>query len=253
MISIIVIGSGNVAQHLIKIINKTADLQLVQVFARNTEEIKLLINNDLITSNYNEIKNADLYIIAVLDDAIEMVSEKLPFKNKLVIHTSGSISIDVLNSKNRKGVFYPLQTFSKNKEVDFTEIPICLEAENENDYKILEDFSKSISNKVYKINSVQRKAIHVSAVFVCNFVNHMYVLGNEICQENQIPFDILKPLIKETASKIEILSPIEAQTGPAKREDISTINKHLNFLKNENQKDIYKTITKSIIDHGKKL
>jgi predicted short-subunit dehydrogenase-like oxidoreductase (DUF2520 family) len=158
-----------------------------------------------------------------------------------------------LDDKNRKGVFYPLQTFSKNKAVDFKQVPICLESQNDDDYKVLETIAKSISERVYAIGSEQRKALHVAAVFVSNFVNHLYKIGNEICEEHQVPFDILKPLIQETANKIVTLSPEEAQTGPAKREDTQTINSHLSFLSNENQKEIYKLLTKSIIDNGKKL
>ena len=250
MISISIVGSGNVAQHLIKVISKTIGLELVQVVVRESQSISNLVSTTKICSNYNEIKSADVFIIAVSDDAIAAVSSKLPFQNQLVVHTSGTVSVSDLDSKNRKGVFYPLQTFSKNKEVDFKTIPICLETQVDSDYKVLEKVAQLLSNKVYKINSEQRKALHISAVFVCNFTNHLYKLGNDICDQNQISFEILKPLIQETANKIEFLSPQEAQTGPAKREDIQTINKHLSFLSDQNQKDIYKSLTKSIIDNG---
>jgi predicted short-subunit dehydrogenase-like oxidoreductase (DUF2520 family) len=159
----------------------------------------------------------------------------------------------VLDSKHRKAVFYPLQTFTKNKPIDFSEIPICLETQHQSDYKILETVAKSISQKVFSINSEQRKALHVSAVFVNNFVNHLYQIGNEICIENNIDFEILKPLILETAKKIETLSPKQAQTGPAKRNDNATIESHLAFLIDENQKEIYKILTQSIQENGKKL
>jgi predicted short-subunit dehydrogenase-like oxidoreductase (DUF2520 family) len=253
MIQVVIIGSGNVAQHLITAFQKADGINLVQVFARKKESLSQLLNSQLIIDDYTNILEADIYIIAVSDNSITEVSSQLPIKNKLVVHTSGSIAMDELNSKNRKGVFYPLQTFSKSKEINFNEIPICLETEIEKDYQILEKVATSISDKIYKINSNQRKAIHVSAVFVCNFVNHLYQIGNEICIENDIPFDIMKPLIEETASKIKTLSPNDAQTGPAKRSDSQTINTHLNFLNNENQKEIYKLLTKSIIDNGKKL
>ena len=253
MIKISIIGSGNVAYHLAKIISNTAGLELVQLVVRNLESIKNWVETSKICTDFDAIENADLYIIAVSDDAIEAVSEKLSIKNSLVVHTSGSTAFDVLNSNHRRGVFYPLQTFSKNKKIDFKSVPICLETEQESDYVLLENVAKAISDQVYKIDFTQRKALHVSAVFVCNFVNHLYKIGSDICIENKIPFDILLPLIKETASKIEILSPAEAQTGPAKREDIITINSHLKFLSDENQKDIYKILTKSIIDNGKKL
>jgi predicted short-subunit dehydrogenase-like oxidoreductase (DUF2520 family) len=161
--------------------------------------------------------------------------------------------MEILDAKNRRGVFYPLQTFTKNKAINFKEIPICLESEMEIDFFIIKKLAQSISNSVQSISSEQRKALHVAAVFVCNFVNHLYKIGNDICKENQLSFEILKPLIVETAQKIIQLTPENAQTGPAKRNDTATINSHLNFLSDENQKEIYKLITKSIIDDGKKL
>jgi predicted short-subunit dehydrogenase-like oxidoreductase (DUF2520 family) len=253
MIKIVIIGSGNVAQHLITAFKKADGIDLVQVFARKKESLLHLLGSQFIIDDFNSLEEADVYIIAVSDNAITEVSTQFPFQNRLVVHTSGSIAMDELSNRNRKGVFYPLQTFSKIKEIDFSAIPICLETEIEKDYPILETVARAISSKNYAISSKQRKAIHVSAVFVCNFVNHLYQIGNEICIENNIPFAILKPLIEETASKIETLSPIDVQTGPAKRNDSQTINTHLNFLTNENQKEIYKLLTKSIIDHGKKL
>jgi predicted short-subunit dehydrogenase-like oxidoreductase (DUF2520 family) len=253
MISVVIIGSGNVAQHLIKAFAENKSVEVVQAFSRNTKSLNNLLDNSKITNIYSELVEADLYLISVSDDAIASVSSQIPFSNKLVAHTSGSVSIDDLDSKNRKAVFYPLQTFSKDKAVNFQEIPVCIEAQHDDDYKLLEKIGNSISNKVVEINSEQRKSLHVSAVFVSNFVNYMYQIGNEICATNNIDFDILKPLILETANKIITLSPKDAQTGPAKRNDTQTINAHLNFLSNENQKEIYKILTKSIIDNGKKL
>ena len=253
MIRVSIIGSGNVAQHLIVAFSKTTDIELVQVFARKDAAVAHLTSPDKIYTNFNDIIAADLFIIAITDDAITEVSAAIPFSNQLVVHTSGSVSMEAIDNKNRQGVFYPLQTFSKSKEVDFKTIPICIETKNEKDFQILEKVAKSISNTVYKINSEQRKALHIAAVFVCNFVNHLYQIGNDICIENDMPFDILKPLIQETANKILTLPPNQAQTGPAKRKDTQTLNAHLCFLSDENQKEIYKMLTKSIINNGKKL
>jgi predicted short-subunit dehydrogenase-like oxidoreductase (DUF2520 family) len=253
MISIIIIGSGNVAQHLITAFLQSNEIELVQVFSRQKEKLSHLLLADKIVSNYDEIKKAEVYIIAVSDNAIAEVSKKLPFKNRLVVHTSGSLPMEILDVKNRRGVFYPLQTFTKNKTINFKEIPFCLESEMENDLIFLKKLAQTISNSVQIISFDQRKALHVAAVFVCNFVNHLYKIGHTICKENKLSFDILKPLIKETAEKITHLTPTEAQTGPAKRNDTTTINTHLNFLTDENEKEIYKIITKSIIDDGKKL
>ena len=253
MISITIIGSGNVAQHLIKAISKTTTLEVSQVYVRNIDSVSHLIDSDKITNDISQLKNADLYIISVSDDAISSVSKSLLFSDKLVAHTSGSVAMDELSDTNRKGVFYPLQTLSKKKEVNFKEVPLCLEAENESDLKVLKEVANAISDKIFEVTSEQRKSLHVSAVFVSNFVNHLYKIGSDICTEHNVPFEILKPLILETAKKIQVMEPNEAQTGPAKRNDASTINKHLAILNDENQKEIYKILTKSIIDNGKKL
>lgn len=243
MIKVILLGSGNVATHLFQAFSKATEVEVLQVFSRTFSKD---FPESIQTSDFTQILDADIYIICVSDNAIASVSNQLQFENRLVVHTSGSTDFDVLNTKNKRGVFYPLQTFSKNKAVDFKEIPICLETENAEDFEVLEKLASSISNSVTKIDGKQRKALHVSAVFVCNFTNHLYQIGNEICKENNIPFQILQPLIEETAQKIKSLSPKEAQTGPAVRNDTKTIEKHIDFLTNENQKEIYKILTKSI-------
>lgn len=253
MIKVSIIGSGNVAQHLIQAFAKSNEIDIVQVFSRRKEALAHLLDSNKITNDFHTLAEADLYIIAVSDDAIAAVSSQLPFENRLVVHTSGSVSIDALDKKNRNGIFYPLQTFSKKAEVDFSQIPIFLESENETDFEFLTTIAEIISHKVHKTNSEQRKALHVSAVFVNNFVNHLYQIGQAICVENNLPFDVLKPLIQETANKVMKLSPKEAQTGPAIRNDQQTIANHLDFLWDENQKNIYKTLTQSIQNNGKKL
>tara|TARA_R110001592_G_scaffold240911_5_gene501134 strand:- start:186 stop:881 length:696 start_codon:yes stop_codon:yes gene_type:complete len=227
MISVLLVGKGNVATHLYEAFLKVNDVKVTQINSRDL----------------NVFPQADVAIIAVSDDAIAAVSSKIT--TSFVVHTSGSVAINNLKNSSRKGVFYMLQTFSKDKKVDFHEVPFCLEAENETDYKLLETLAKSIGKKIYSINSEQRKTLHVAAVFVNNFTNHMYKIGNDICKENNVPFKILQPLIKETASKIEYLSPEKAQTGPAIRNDKKTIKNHLNLLDKKQQK-IYKIITKSI-------
>ncbi len=257
MIKIGIIGSGNVAQHLIVALQKAifegAQIEITTVFSRQITVLSNLLDSNIICSYWNHLKEADLYIIAVSDHAIAEVSEKIPFKNKLVVHTSGAVSLEAIYSNNRKGVFYPLQTFSKNVFVDFKTIPICIEGENAADFELLNKVANSISDSVNEINSEQRKALHVAAVFVNNFTNNLYKIGNDICTANNIPFEILFPLIKETAEKINRLSPVNAQTGPAKRNDQETIDSHLAFLTDENQKNIYKIITQSIQNNGKKL
>lgn len=254
MIKIVIIGAGNVALHLYSAFSKNEKTRVIQVYNRNTGSITF-IDTEVTeaTDRLSELKEADIYIICVKDDAVAAVSEKLPFKNKLVVHTSGSIPIYNLGDANRRGVFYPLQTFSKDKEVDFKTIPLCIEAEDKEDLKFIETLAKFISGNVYEINSHQRKSLHLAAVFVSNFVNHMYHIGNDICKENRIPFKILQPLIKETAEKIVNLDPIEAQTGPARRNDLQTMEMHIGQLKSKTQKEIYKLLTKSIQEtYGRK-
>mgnify|MGYP001227070066 CR=1 FL=1 len=253
MIQVSVIGSGNVAHHLLKAFGASSEVEVVQVFARNKTSVEITNPNIEVIEDWSLLKNVDVIIIAISDDAIANVSEQIPLNSELVVHTSGSVALNALSEKNRRGVFYPLQTFSKAKAIDYRSVPICIEAETSEDFLILETLAKSITDYTYFVNSQQRQALHVAAVFVCNFTNHLYQIGAEICNENKLPFEILKPLIQETAQKIITLSPEDAQTGPAKRQDTQTINKHLEFLTEENQKEIYKLLTKSIIDHGKKL
>ncbi|MCD8439185.1 Rossmann-like and DUF2520 domain-containing protein [Tenacibaculum finnmarkense] len=245
MIRIVIIGGGNVALHLASAFCKTKEIYLVQMYARNIQQISHLKKQVAITDNLNLLAAADLYIIAVSDDAISGVSSKINKKNSLVVHTSGSVSLHSLQNNGRKGVFYLLQSFSKDKEINFDEIPFCLEAQNNDDFKLLESVAKSIGKNIYPISSQQRKTLHVAAVFVNNFTNHLYKIGDDICKEHRVPFEILHPLIEETAKKIQELSPTEAQTGPAKRNDKKTIQNHLELLDKE-QQDIYQLITKSI-------
>lgn len=254
MIKITIIGYGNVAQHLIYAFQQNEEVTIQQVFSRNSERFSDNDSTFEFISNWEDIIPADIFIIAVSDDFIGEVSQNFPLKNQFIVHTSGGIALEEISNHNRRGVFYPLQTFTKGKTVDFRNIPICIETEFSADLEILQKIAKSISNKMYIINSGQRKALHVAAVFVNNFTNHLYQIGSEICIENQVPFAILEPLIAETAAKIETLSPVEAQTGPAKRKDQKTIDSHLDFLKSDEIKHtIYKTLTQSILRNGKEL
>ncbi len=252
MLSVVLIGSGNVAFHLAKVLMTSKEINLRQVYGRDVSKWQHLKGKTEITNNLSDLATADIYIIAVSDNAIEEVSKQLATKNSIVLHTSGSTPLSVLQHQN-KGVLYPLQTFSKEKKVDFEEIPICIEGNSEETEETLRFFAEKISKKVFFVNSEQRKKLHLSAVFVCNFVNHLYYLGQQLCDESQLPFDILQPLIAETAEKIKLLSPFEAQTGPAKRMDTKTIEKHLSLLTN-NPKKIYILLTKSIYEtYGKEL
>ena len=250
MISVVILGSGNVASQLIKAFLKIDTINLKQVYTRNQEDINTLKDSINTTNDISLLKQADVTIIAVSDDAISSISSHI--KNSFVVHTSGSVDMKSLNNIGRKGVFYPLQSFSKKKKVDFKNIPICLESETSEDLLKLEKLVSLLQSKSYILSSHQRKKIHVAAVFANNFSNHMYTIANEICEKYNIPFDILHPLIEETSNKIKNLTPEKAQTGPAKRNDAETIENHLNLL-SEKQQEIYLKITQSIQEYGKKL
>ncbi|WP_372938575.1 Rossmann-like and DUF2520 domain-containing protein [Seonamhaeicola sp.] len=246
MISVTILGAGNVATHLYKAFKNANNIVVNQWYNRSLKAISSFKNEVEITNDLNQLKDANIYIIAVSDDAIANLSKLLPFENKLVVHTSGSVNIHDLDKKNKRGVFYPLQTFSKNANLDFTNIPICIETIDKADYHILKALALTISNTVKKVNSDQRKVLHLAAVFVNNFTNQLYRIGHEITESEGAEFDLLKPLILETAKKVQDLSPYMAQTGPAKRNDKKTINKHIKLLKNEEHKLIYNLLTKSI-------
>jgi len=254
MIKVVILGAGNVAFHLTNVFLKNQNVELLQVYNRDIQKIEYLNNEVEIINNLSLLnKNADIYIIAIPDDSISEFSKQLKLPNKLVVHISGSVALNELKSTSNKGVFYMLQTFSKDKYVNLLKVPICIEASTEKDLALLNKLATSISKKNYILNSEQRKHLHIAAVFVNNFVNHLYYVGNEICKKNDIPFEILHPLIKETATKIETLSPFDAQTGPAKRNDQKTIEKQQGMLP-KNQKEIYTLLTQSILNtYGKKL
>jgi predicted short-subunit dehydrogenase-like oxidoreductase (DUF2520 family) len=254
MVKISIIGYGNVAQHLIPAFQQSTLVSIQQVFLRDPSKAPASDQGIEFISDWSQLIPADIFFLAVSDDAIASISAEIPLKNQLIVHASGSVSFEDMSSTNRRGVFYPLQTFTKGKTVHFKEIPICIESEFSADLEMLQKIAKAVSDQTYIINSQQRRALHVAAVFVNNFVNHLYQIGSEICQDNQVPFSILEALIEETSAKIKTLSPKNAQTGPAKRSDQQTIDSHLHFLQSDARKQsIYTLLTQSIQNNGKKL
>lgn len=233
MIKVALIGRGNLSFHLAKVF-------------RTIEKIEVTVHNSREKLPENVMKSIDVCIIAVSDSAIKGVSEKLRGIKAIVAHTSGNVSINQLPNDCRRGVFYPLQTFSKEKEVGFSDIPICIEAESQKDINALSELAGYISKKVQEVSSTQRKSLHLAAVFANNFTNHLFQIAHEICNKNDLSFDLIKPLILETANKIKTLTPFEAQTGPARRHDSSTINDHEELLKDSDRKKIYEQLTQSI-------
>jgi predicted short-subunit dehydrogenase-like oxidoreductase (DUF2520 family) len=247
MIRVVLLGLGNVGIHLAKACINSEQIDLIQIYSRTKNHTNLLFESIPITNRIEELELADVYIIAIPDDAISEFSTQLKFKSGLVVHTSGNVPVKALKCNANKGVLYPVQTFTKNKDIDFKKIPIVFEVEEKGDLQLLEKLSKSLSDHTYNLNGDQRKYLHVAAVFVNNFSNHMCKLGYDICNENDVSFDLLKPLIMETASKVQLVSPMDAQTGPAIRNDKKVIENHLQLL-NKNQKEIYTLVTNSIID-----
>lgn len=235
--NVVVIGSGNVATQLgLTLVKKGFNIR--QVYSQNLAHAEVLAQqlNAYSTCDFSEVQtNADLYIIAVSDAVLLSVIEQMPKVNGTVVHTAGSMSMDMLIKFNRYGVFYPFQTFTKEREVDFGVVPILLEANNQEVYFDLQYLAKQISSIVMGSDSVQRQQIHLAAVFACNFTNHMYAIAYEILKKNNINFDVLKPLIIETALKTETHFPLKAQTGPAVRGDKNVINKHLALLDDDDE------------------
>ncbi|MCB7480420.1 Rossmann-like and DUF2520 domain-containing protein [Christiangramia sediminis] len=253
MIKVVIIGAGNVATHLYQCFTKSKQLDVIQVYNRNIQHLDFVEDASKKVSALDELKEADLYLIAIKDEAIGELVAKFNPKNGIVAHTSGTQPLHILSKFDNYGVFYPLQTFSKIKPVNFREVPLCLEANSEDNLEFLKKIASIISNQVFEVNSDQRKALHVSAVFVNNFSNHLFTLASDFCKKEELPFDILRPLIKETVDKLENLDPYSAQTGPALRNDKDTISAHLEMLDGDRKK-IYTILTESIQNlHGKKL
>jgi len=191
----------------------------------------------------------DLFVIAVKDDAIEPIAAELAKYNKLIVHTSGATSLQSLQKYTQKvGVFYPLQTFSKTKELNFNTVPLCIEGADEKITSTLNELAYTITQNVYRVNSDQRKTLHLAAVFACNFPNYLYHVSQQLLVEKQLPFDLLRPLILETAEKVQENLPASAQTGPAVRNDEKTMTSHLEQLQeNPDLQAIYKLLSQGII------
>jgi len=246
---IVFLGSGNVATHL-ALAFKAAGQEILQVWSNTEANAQALAQrvgcvaiSDLSTLDLG----ADLYVIAIKDEAIAELAAALPSVAGVVAHTSGATSIEALNSHKHHGVFYPLQTFSKQKNIDLSDTPLCLEASDAETMSLLQDAAMLISTASFQVDSEKRKVLHLSAVFACNFSNHLYQLGYSIMQQHGLDFEILKPLIMETARKVQDAVPFDVQTGPAVRGDEETMANHLQLLEvRPDLQDIYKTLSESI-------
>ncbi len=247
MRSVVIIGAGNVAFHLTRaLIQNTVNVR--QIFNRTLSKAQELgeANNIKYTDKISELEKADLYIIAASDSAVEELSHYIPYDDTLVVHTSGSLGTDILKGDYRKGVFYPFQTFTKRKNLRYEAVPFFVEAENKEDEDALFKLADKISNEVHRVDAEKRRKVHMSGVWASNFVNHLYYIAQSICKEADMPFDVLRPLIEETALKVQDLEPFEAQTGPAKRGDEIIIEKHWELLKDSRQQQLYQLLSDSI-------
>tara|TARA_B100000508_G_scaffold48272_1_gene37469 strand:+ start:11238 stop:12005 length:768 start_codon:yes stop_codon:yes gene_type:complete len=244
--NITIVGTGNVGSHLAKSFS-VSKIKVNGIFSRNSENAQSLANTfktDVI-ERLDSIKKTDLVLICVPDDVIIEVIKQLP-KSLPVAYTSGSVKLDELPKRDRLGVFYPLQTFSKKRNLYISNVPFLIESDNNEFGERLFQLAEQISSKVLYADSNDRYQLHIAAVMVNNFTNHIYDLADEHVKSNDLDFDLLIPLIKETVDKLNTLSPFEAQTGPAKRGDLNVINKHINSLKGET-KDIYSLLSESIL------
>jgi predicted short-subunit dehydrogenase-like oxidoreductase (DUF2520 family) len=249
--NVVIIGAGNLATQLaLALLEKK--IQVKQVYSWRIDSARELAGkvNASFTNDLSQLlPEADLYVIAVKDSAIQEVLENLRLQEgQLVVHTAGCVPMGILEGfTSNYGVFYPLQTFSKSRKVDFSDIPICVEANHPSNFMKLEALGEKLSNSVHQINSDERKTLHLAAVFTNNFVNHFYAIGADILQDKKLNFDLLKPLIGETAAKIQELSPAETQTGPAKRNDQAVIDAQLKMLRDKPEyRKIYSFVTESI-------
>ncbi|MDZ4823611.1 MAG: DUF2520 domain-containing protein [Flavobacteriales bacterium] len=250
-------GSGNVATQLGQAFLE-AELEITGVWSRTAKHANALAKK-LSTKSFRSLKRipdeTQFVIIAVSDDAVEEVSDLIAVKF-IVAHTSGTAPMSLLQKHSARGVFYPLQTFTKGKRIDLSNVPICIEATEKRTELNLFKLAESISGFIEIINSEQRERLHLAAVFASNFSNHFYAIAESLLAEKKISFELLKPLIAETAAKIEKLSPHDAQTGPAVRNDEETMNRHFKLLKKHpDLKKLYTHISQRIIEthHGKKL
>lgn len=250
-----IIGSGNLAWHLAPTLDNT-DFMVREIYSPNPKHAEALVEKlyeaDVKATLDFSTSDSKIFIVATADEAIQEVAQEIILpEDAILVHTSGSQPLSVLGfaATPNIGVFYPLQTFSKAKKIDFAEVPVFVESENAFTERILLQMAKAITKKVYKITSHERKALHVAAVFASNFTNHMLLIAQDIMKENSLSYDWLKPLIAEMITKSLSIGPENSQTGPARRGDLKILDKHMEFLRgDETLVEIYKIISQHILD-----
>ncbi|WMJ71701.1 DUF2520 domain-containing protein [Cytophagaceae bacterium ABcell3] len=246
------VGAGNVAWNLAPAF-ENAGIKVEEIYSRNKDHAQNLTHRlyDAIALDCPDFSSSksDVIVIAVPDDYIsEVVAQLQVPDHSIVVHTSGTAPLEVLDGIKQFGVMYPLQTFSKSKAVQLDNVPFFLEGSDEQVYELIEILVSAVSKHIYRASSADRLSLHVAAVFACNFTNHLYGISDNILKQANLPFDVLKPLIAETMEKAFLLSPAEAQTGPAVRKDVKTLEKHLSYLSGQPAlKDLYKILTKRLL------
>lgn len=249
---ITIVGAGNVG-HNFGLGFKHAGYIAKEIYSRTQRSALLLsktLNCDYTTDIKSLSKDTDLIILAVNDDVLADLIDQIEIKDKPIVHTSGSTPINVFEGKGftKYGIFYPVQSFSKNETESLYPIPICIEGNDEEMENLLLSLARSVSTKVYSLDSAKRKALHVAAVFANNFTNHMFHIADDLLKQHQISFEVIRPLLEKTSNKIKTEKPLNVQTGPAVRNDQNVIQSHLGYLeKQTDYQDIYDIITKSII------
>lgn len=251
--SISIVGSGNVAWHLAQAF-WAGGIRIINIIARSAQsggELAHLVGAKPIKLVSEVTEDPDMFLCCISDDALGEVAELLKNKKSIIAHTSGSVSIDIYKRTHQDyGVFYPLQTFTRNNEMQYSGIPFLLEGSSPEIENLIATLANRISGRWEIVNSSKRRSVHIAAVFACNFSNHLARIAHEILKEEKMDFDILRPLLKETSKKLQSLDPENSQTGPAFREDISIIESHLHELKNKPEEaEIYKLLTESIIKY----
>jgi predicted short-subunit dehydrogenase-like oxidoreductase (DUF2520 family) len=246
---VVFIGSGNVATHMARAFRGAghAVLQIWSATFRHAAVLAADVGAEPIETLSEISLEADLIVISVKDDAIADVVNQLGDFSAIIVHTSGATPMDALASLKHYGVLYPLQTFSKDKALEFSQVPLCIEASDPESFAVIKELAESLSNRVYRVDTAKRRILHLAAAFACNFVNQLYTLGNDLLAKNQLDFELLRPLILETAEKVQCLLPLEAQTGPAVRRDEKTLKSHLELLQGQSElTHIYQTLSDSI-------
>jgi len=229
------VGAGNLATHMARALVYAGN-ELVQVYSRTADSavvLSRLLGCEAVTDVGDIVDDAELYVLAVKDSALESVAAEVcrGRERAVFVHTAGSMPISLFAPYARRyGTIYPMQTFSKTKQVDFSEIPCFIEASDDATLMLLHDVCSQISSKVFRLTGDDRAFLHLAAVFACNFANHCYDVASRILSERGIGFDVMLPLIEETAEKVRRMTPSEAQTGPAVRFDRNVMDKHLALL-----------------------